>query len=98
MRFSGPAMQAFNSANTGLLKNVTYLERKDGKRQFLEDYKAPISDGLGAKFIFKRIVDGELFVTANSGEVRFYCELNQKTKLNMRFKIADMVYDGQLEY
>src|SRR5262249_5175505 len=40
-RFSGPAMQIFNSANTGTLKNSTYLEIKDGKRLFLDQYIAP---------------------------------------------------------
>src|SRR5262245_8452947 len=35
-RFSGPAMQTFNSANTGTLKNSSYLENKDGKRLFLQ--------------------------------------------------------------
>src|ERR1051325_1561365 len=30
-RFGGPAMQAFNGATTGSLKNDTYLERGDGQ-------------------------------------------------------------------
>jgi hypothetical protein len=97
-RFSGPVMQLFNSANLGVLKNTTYLEIKGGKRLFLQDYKPPINDGLGAKFIFPRTVDGEPFVTLESGEVRFYSEFSNGLKLNMRFKLADMLYDGQLEY
>jgi len=97
-RFSGRAMQAFNSANTGLLKNNTYLETKGGKRIFLENYQAPIKDDLGAKFVFKRLVDGEPFIRPDSGEVRFYSEIPPGIKLNMRFKIADMMYDGKLEY
>jgi hypothetical protein len=97
-RFTGPAMQAFNSAITSTLKNNTYLELKGGKRLFLEDYKAPASDGLGAKFIFKRAVDGEPFIKPDSGEVRFYSEVAKNIKLNMRFKVSDMMYDGKLEY
>ena len=45
-------MQVFNSANTGVLKNNTYLENNDGKRLFLQEYIAPINDGMGAKFVF----------------------------------------------
>lgn len=96
-RYSGDAMQAFNSATTAALKNTTYLEIKGGKRLFLENYQIPGTDNLGAKFTFKRMVDGNPFITPESGEVRFYSEI-QKLKLNMRFKVADMMYDGQLEY
>jgi hypothetical protein len=97
-RFSGAAMQAFNSAITSTLKNNTYLEVKGGKRLFLEAYQAPSNDGLGAKFIFPRIVEGQPFIKPESGEVRFYSEIAGSLKLNMRFKVADMIYDGQLEY
>jgi len=108
-RYSMPAMQLFNSAVLGTLKNNTYLELKNGKRLFIEDYKAPINDGLGAKFIFPRTVDGEPFIMAESGQVRFYSELpgsaavqsgstpNPLT-LNMLFKVADFMYEGTLEY
>ncbi len=97
-RFTGPAMQVFNSAVIGTLKNNTYLELKGGKRLFLEDYKAPASDGLGAKFIFKRAVDGQPFIKPDSGEVRFYSEVARNIKLNMRFKVTEMIYEGKLEY
>jgi hypothetical protein len=97
-RFSGPVMQEINSAVASTLKNSTYLERKDGKRLFLMDYRAPISDGLGAKFIFPRTFEESHFLNADSGEVRFFSELGKKVKLDMRFKVADMTYDGRLEY
>jgi hypothetical protein len=97
-RFSGPAMQAFATARIGTLKNVAYLERKDGKRIFLRDYQPPINDGLGAKFIFLRRVDEVDFLTADSGTFRFYCELTAQIKLNVTFKVSDMMYDGKLEY
>ena len=96
-RFSGEALQAFVSATTGSLKNHTYLERSDGKRLYLHIYQAPSADGLGAKFIFERIVDERPFLNDNSGEVRFVSEL-AKVKLNMRFNVAQMMYDGKLEY
>jgi hypothetical protein len=97
-RFAGPIMQALNSATTGTLKNSTYLERQDGKRLFLSEYLAPIPDGLGAKFIFPRLVNGVPFLTADSGTVRFVAEFNQSFKLNMRYKVADMMFDQKLEY
>jgi hypothetical protein len=97
-RFLGPVMQAINSATSGTLKNTTYLERQDGKRLFLSDYLAPISDGLGAKFIFPRMVDGQPFLSADSGFVRFYAEFNDSFKITMRYKVSDMIYDQKLEY
>ena len=97
-RFSGPIMQEINSANTGSLKNSTYLEREDGKRLFLSSYLAPIQDGLGAKFIFPRSENGEFFLTAQHGTVRFVAEFSDSFKLNMRFKVSDMMFEDKLEY
>jgi len=97
-RYSGPALQAFGSATVGTLKNRTYLERKDGKRLFLMDYYAPMNDGLGAKFIFPRLVDERNFLTADSGSFRFVSEVGNQIKLNVTFKMSDLMYNGQLEY
>lgn len=99
-RFSGPAMQQFNSANMGMLQNTTYLERKDGKRIFLEKYFAPINDGMGAKYVFPRMFEGKPFIDKDSGYIRFYSEfpVAKGLKLNMRFKVADMIYEDNLEY
>jgi hypothetical protein len=97
-RYLGQATQAFGSAVAEILKNKSYLERKDGKRIFLQLYQAPSQDGLGAKFIFPREIDGAPFLTATSGEVRFVAEISKKLTLDKRFKVADMIYDGQLEY
>ena len=97
-RILGPVLQEINGATTGTLKNTTYLERQDGKRVFLMQYKAPIADGLGAKFIFPRLVDGEPFLGSNSGTVRFFAQFSDAFKLNMRYKVSDMIYDQKLEY
>jgi hypothetical protein len=96
-RLAGPAFQAFNSATTGTLKNEAYLERTDGKRLFVIDYKPPISDGLGAKFIFPRQIDGQPFLT-EAGDVRFFAQLSDKITLNTKYKLKDMIYEGKLEY
>jgi hypothetical protein len=97
-RFSGPSLQAISSATTATLKNKAFLERQDGKRLFISEYHPPIQDNLGAKFIFPRVVDGEPFLNSTSGTVRFYAEFNDSFKLNMRYKVADMIYDQKLEY
>src|SRR5215471_8544376 len=74
-RFTGKAMQAFNSALTSALKNTTYLETNNGKRAFLQEYMAPIKDGMGAKFVFPRTLDDKPFVGPESGFLRFYSEV-----------------------
>jgi hypothetical protein len=94
----GPAMAEIGNADATVLKTTTYLERKDGKRVSLLDYRAPIQDGLGAKFVFPRMIDGKPFVEANSGEVRFSTEVGKALKISKRFKVAEMIYDGKLEY
>ena len=96
-RLAGPAFQAFSSATTGTLKNQAYLERSDGQRLFVMDYKPPISDGLGAKFVFARQVDGQPFLT-EAGDVRFFAQLSAKITLNTKYKLQDMIYEGKLEY
>ena len=97
-RFSGKAMQAFNSAVTAVLKNKTYLERNDGARLFLNEYVPPGRDGFGARFIFHRSVDGKPFITSDTKDIRFFSEYSESLKLNMKFKVAEMIYNGMLEY
>lgn len=96
-KMAGPIMAAFTNADAAKLKESVYLERKDGKKLYLLDYRAPVEDGMGAKFIFKRVVDGQPFLSENDS-VRFVAQLNEKMKLNTRYKLSDMLYDGKLEY
>jgi hypothetical protein len=96
-KMAGPLTAAFKSATTEALQQNVYLERKDGKKLFLLEYRAPAEDGMGAKFVFKRVVDGQPFLTANDS-VRFVAQFNEKMKLNTRYKLSDMLYDGKLEY
>jgi hypothetical protein len=90
-------MQAFNSGVTGTLKNDTYLER-NGKRLFLEEYIPPGKDGFGARFIFLRLMDEKPFIADNTGEVRFYSKFADGPKIDRRFKVSEMMYNGALEY
>ncbi len=133
-RYDGKVMQAFSSANMGVLKNSTYLELKDGKRIFLQQYVPPQENILhAALFVFPRNAEGRPLLTADSLGVRFHSEYENKTavdsamnppgqvsspransnstsrvanqpdnafkfKLDMKFKIAEMIYHGALEY
>ncbi len=99
-RSGGKVLQALSNGETSTLKNDAYLERKDGKRLFLQEYVKPGKDGFGARFIFPRKVESDQFLKADSGEVRFHAELgtNKEFKVDRRFKIADMMYEGALEY
>lgn len=97
-RFLGPIMQQINSATSGSLKNKAYLETPDGQRLFLTGYQAPIADGLGAKFIFPRRPQGQEFLKTDTNAVRFVAEFSDSFKLNMRFKVSDMIYDNKREY
>jgi hypothetical protein len=96
-KMAGPIMAAFNGANSEVLAKTVYLERKDGKKLFLMEYRAPVGDGMGAKFIFKRVLDGQPFLSENDN-VRFVAQLNEKMKLDTRYKLSNMLYDGKLEY
>ena len=71
----------------------TYLELNNGKRLFLQEYQPPGPDGLGAKFIFARLVDGLPFIDPGHRIVRFV-----GMGLNVQFKVADMMFGGVLEY
>lgn len=97
-RSLGKVMQIVNSAATGPLKNVTYLERSDGKRLFLEEYVPPGKDGFGARFIFPRMVDEKPFLGSEFTDVRFVSDFGSDVKLNMKFKLSGMMLDGKLEY
>ncbi len=94
----GKAMQIIRNATAVKLKNNTYLERTDGKRVFIEEYTPPGSDGFGARFIFPRMLDGQPFLNPNSTMIRFVSELDSSIKLNMKYKVQDMMVDGKLEY
>ena len=100
-RYSVPVMQALAGITTDLAKNQTFLERKDGKRVYLNEYVAPGKDGFGARFIFPRQFQGQPFLVAKTGEVRFHSEFSAGSKsfeFDRRFNTAAMVYNGELEY
>jgi hypothetical protein len=92
------ALSLLSTRGTSELKNNTFLEIKGGKRLFLQEYQPPRQDGLGARFIFSRLVNGEPFISPASEEIRFFTELSDIYRLDRRFKAKDMMYEGKLEY
>ena len=96
-KMAPPVLRAFTAATTEALKNNVYLERKDGKKLILMEYRAPAEDGMGAKFVFARQFEGQPFLTEND-TVRFVALMNERMKINTRYKLSDMLYDGKLEY
>jgi len=94
----GKAMQIVRNATTTEIKNTTYLERSDGKRIFLDQYTPPGGDGFGARFIFPRMLDGKPFLDTEIASVRFVSDLGNSVKMNMTYKVKDMMLDGKLEY
>jgi hypothetical protein len=97
-KLAGMSMMALGKASKDTLKDKVYLERKDGKRLALSDYKPPINDGMGAKFVFERTLDGQPFLAADSDFVKFNVEVSEKMKFSMKFKVTAMMYNGKLEY
>jgi hypothetical protein len=112
------ATALLNSRTTADLKNNTFLELKDGRRVFVQEYQPPRNDGLGARLIFPRLIDGKPYITAESGDIHFVSELSQggggsrsqasggaggssgplNYRLDCRFKVAAMNFQGKLEY
>lgn len=92
------ASEAFKVATLESLKESTYLERADGQRVPLADFRAPMADGLGAKFVFPRTLNNQPFLVPGSGQLKFHSQLSKKIKLEARYKVSDMMYDGRLEY
>ena len=96
-KMTAPVMRAFSAATTEGLKESVYLERRDGKKLYLMEYRPPVEDGMGAKFVFPRKFEGQPFLSENDS-VRFVAQMNEKMKLNTRYKMSEMLYDGKLEY
>jgi len=91
-------MQVLRTERTGTLRSVSYLERSDGKRVYLTEYVPPGQDGVGARFIFPRKLDGQPFLTSTFTSIRFISELDSSIKFDMIFKVKEMIVDGEVEY
>ena len=94
----GATLQGLTRLKAADLADKVYLERKDGKRLPLMDYKPPVADDMGGKFIFARELDGGPFLTPESDSVKFVINLAGNLKFNAKFEVSKMAYNGKLEY
>jgi hypothetical protein len=95
---AGMAFQELVRLKAATLADKVYLERKDGKRLPLIDYKPPIADNMGGKFVFARSLDGVPFLAPDTDSVRFVLDMSGNLKLNVKFKVSSMMYGDKLEY
>ena len=94
----GMTLQALMGLKTSDLTDKVYLERKDGKRLPVIDYKRPVADNMGGKFVFARSLDGLPFLTPDSDSVRFVLNLSGNLNFKMKFEVSKMKYGEKLEY
>lgn len=97
-RMLAPIETKFVTATKETLKNVAYLEGPDGKRTFVAEYAPPTKDGTGAKFFFPRITAERMPLFRPDQTFRFFADLGGGAKVNWKFKLSEMTYDGKLEY
>ncbi len=103
-RAMGAVLRSLKSGVTAILAPNTYLAVDGRPRNFLKEYQLPAADGLGAKFIFARTVNGETWLNPKSGKLRFYAKFPElpgrdtPVELDWDFKISNMVYNGIIEY
>lgn len=97
-RAYAPYLQGLSKMTTAMVSDKAYLERKDGKRLPLLEYRVPGGDGMGGKFIFARTLDGAPFLAPDSDSVRFVFNVSDKMKLDVKFKVSGMIYGEKLEY
>lgn len=76
--------------STADLKNNTYLLTNDGQRVFIQEYQPPRNDGLGARFVFPRKVNGKPVITPESAEVLFHSELGSGSGVNAAIPNSDI--------
>jgi len=97
-RSAAEVAKLLSSLTLARLKPGTYLQSPGGKKNYIMDYVPPSPDGLGAKLVFARTMDGAPFITEESGTLRFVSEISDRYKLNLQFKLEKMSFDGKLEY
>ena len=97
-RYLAEREKQFNGATTELLASNVYVELKGGKRIPLSEYSPPAQDGTGAKFVFPRADNGKAYITDDKEVLHLVINMGNGIGFDYRFKLADMMYDGKLEY
>lgn len=96
---TGQARAELTRLTTEILQQGTYLQLKgSGTRVYLEKYENPNEVGGGEAYLyFPRLQNGKDVFTLEEEEVRFNCEIDPETWINMPFKLSKMVFNGELE-
>jgi len=96
---SGGGVPELDHAELGYLIEHTYLLLKKSKRRIpLEQYVTPSQfRGSQAFFIFPRTHEDEELITLSEDEVRFVCRLNTEIKIERKFKLKKMTFEGSLD-
>lgn len=95
----GEGPSGLDSLSTEMLKSIAYLQLKKSKKKiYLEQYVSPQEvGGREALLIFPRQQNGEDLISLKEKEIRFILTLDEQTRLNRKFKLKDMIFDGKLE-
>lgn len=92
----GQDRQEFEVLTAALIKNDTWLIKKNRERVQLRDYLAPSkTGGTEAYYLFPRVVNGKPSVDISDSEVRFLTKLGNR-ELSRAFKLEKMVLGGKL--
>lgn len=96
---TGQARAELTRLTTESLKQRTYLQLKgSGQRVYLERYDNPNEVGGDEAYLyFPRLQNGKDLFSPEEKEVRFSCELDPDTWINMPFRLSKMVFEGELE-
>jgi hypothetical protein len=88
----------FQKGTTETAKNKAFLSTEQVSQVTIQTYFAPRDEGIGAKFVFPRFVNGSPILTTRSKTIAF--ELlgvpAATPRLRARFSTKDMVVNGQL--
>ncbi len=96
---SAVEMIDLEALTTADLQDSSFLELKKSKRRIaVQEYVPPSRSGNGQPiFIFPRNEAGRPLVTLDEKEVRFIARFSDELKVDQKFKLKKMVFNGELE-
>ncbi len=87
----------FDKESAESLLDAAFLSTREFSQIRLAAYYPPQGDGVGAKFVFPRLIDGRPIVTRESPQILF--ELNvpgADPRLAVTFSVPEMLQNGEL--
>jgi hypothetical protein len=89
----------FETSTSQTLNQQAYLFSPEAGRVDLKSYVPPGKEGLGARFIFPRTVNGKPLLQPGDKEMRFELWVNPlNDELRVGFDGRKMIYKGELNY